>query len=267
MKKLALLGPKGTYCSLASQLLKEQYELVYFPNIIKTINKTTEEQCSLVPIENTLDGFVVEALDAIIKNKLYIVGNVKLKVDFYFVSQMEKLEQVKNCYVQFKAYGQSLDFFAKNNLNPIITQSNMESLDLLNKQNEPGYGAIIPCHIDVKPYNLVIKNVLDAPNNETRFIRLAKNLDLEVKENCNCSIVVRPLDDRPGILYEILSEFANLEINLKAIFSRPRKDMIGKYIFYLEFELTNSELLKTIIKNLKEKYPCDINVVGIYNKV
>jgi prephenate dehydratase len=43
-------------------------------------------------------------------------------------------------------------------------------------------------------------------------------------------------DDRPGLLYEVLKEFAEQNINLAKIESRPSKESLGKYIFLIDLE-------------------------------
>ena len=42
--------------------------------------------------------------------------------------------------------------------------------------------------------------------------------------------------DRPGGLYEVLGEFASRAINLSKVESRPMKEALGHYVFFLDFE-------------------------------
>jgi prephenate dehydratase len=45
-----------------------------------------------------------------------------------------------------------------------------------------------------------------------------------------------PSHDEPGSLVRLLQEFALRDINLTAIKSRPTKELLGEYIFYIECE-------------------------------
>ena len=63
MKDLAVLGPKGTYCDIASKKLDDKYNVLYYPSILKTSLAVNENIDGLLPFENTLDGFVMETLD------------------------------------------------------------------------------------------------------------------------------------------------------------------------------------------------------------
>jgi prephenate dehydratase len=42
--------------------------------------------------------------------------------------------------------------------------------------------------------------------------------------------------DRPGGLYEILGELSRRGINLSKVESRPMKEALGHYVFFLDFE-------------------------------
>ncbi len=265
--KLAVLGPSGTYTCVASELLKNKYELDLYPSIFKSILAIDDSTDALIPLENTLDGFVFEGLDAITKYGYHIVEQVKLDVGFNFVSDVP-LNEIKTVYVQFKAHGQCLSFLNENNFNLYITQSNMESLDLF-LENKHNSAAIIPTHIDTSNYRYVVKNVTDSLKNQTRFVRVTKKLDMVIStDNLMASLMVTPINDRAGLLYDILKVFSNYGLNLKAIVSRPRRDVMGRYSFYIEFDIQKDKL--DIISKLTSELENDFNkvkIIGIYNRL
>lgn len=267
MKKLAVLGPKGTYSDLACKNLKTQYEIEYYSNIFEVLEHIDSNQDGFLPFENTLDGFVMEALDGMMRYNLNIQEQVKLNVNFQFISKEQGLDKIQHVYVQFKAYGQCLDFITQHHLNPIITQSNMESLNLLKANCERGYAALVPAHTDTSEFSYVEKNIISNSHNETRFVLLSKNrIRKEDIENFNSSIKIIPNLNEPGILYSILKMFGDFKINLKSILSRPKKDWIGKYIFYLEIEGTSKDIhALEAVGDLVESLGCTFQILGIYN--
>ena len=192
---------------------------------------------------------------------------VKLDVGFNFVSDVP-LNEIKTVYVQFKAHGQCLSFLNENNFNLYITQSNMESLDLF-LENKHNSAAIIPTHIDTSKYRYVVKNVTDSLKNQTRFVRVTKKLDMVIStDNLMASLMVTPINDRAGLLYDILKVFSNYGLNLKAIVSRPRRDVMGWYSFYIEFDIQKDKL--DIISKLTSELENDFNkvkIIGIYNRL
>lgn len=266
MKKLAVLGPKNTYSDRATKNLETNYEIKYYPNILEVICHIDDETDALVPFENTLDGFVMESLDGILKTNSFIHFQTKLNVDFNFASYEHSMDEVKEVYVQFKAYGQCQDFILNHRLTPLITQSNMESLQLLQKRDKTSVGAILPIYVDTKEYPLVFPHILGKIQDETRFVLLSKEKPIFKAEHVfSCSVAITPKVDKAGVLYSILKCFNDKGINLKAILSRPRKDIIGNYIFYIEFNLRKEDesSLREIKMQIEET--CDFSILGFYN--
>ena len=101
--KIAVLGPKNTYCDVAlDNYLKEKNIVdvtkVFCPTIIKTALAVDENTNAILPFENTLDGFVMESLDTIIQKNLFIIDQVKLNIDFAFVTNAKSIDDVKTIF-------------------------------------------------------------------------------------------------------------------------------------------------------------------------
>ena len=268
MKKIACLGPEGTYSDIVSKRYSNnQYEIEYYPSIIKAIDMVSDDTIAIVPFENSLDGFVMETMDKIIKNNLTIREQMKLDIDFAFVANTEKIEDVKEIYVQFKAYGQCLNFIENNTFSVVKTESNIESLNRL-LESKPGFGAIIPMHaLENNKFPLVKMHIADSKNNETRFFVLDNKKELnKYDDDFDVSIVITSITDRPGILFEILKGFHDHNINLKSILSRPDKTGMGRYNFFIEFSILKSQ--SKAFYNSIENYSVDNNfkiiLLGVY---
>jgi prephenate dehydratase len=81
-------------------------------------------------------------------------------------------------------------------------------------------------------------------------LRKKKKEDIKLN-NFKCSLLIIPSKDESGLLYNILKLFSDLKINLNAIMSRPTKEGLGKYYFYVEF-FSNKDNLENIIKLFEE---------------
>ena len=271
MNKIAVLGPKGTYSDVACNKYLNDHnlnlEITYHPSILKASLSIDENDLAILPFENTLDGFVLESLDRILYDKFNVIEQLKLDIDFAFVSNAKSIDEVDNVFVQFKTYGQCIDFLSKQTFNITTTQSNTESLNRL--INEKGNnGAIIPMHLVSDDFNIVLKHIADSSHNQTRFFIITKKEKIICNdEMLEASVAITALEDRPGILFEILKKFQENNINLKSIMSRPTKSEMGKYIFYFEFQLTNKDIDK--IYKLKNDLSCQykLDLLGVYNKL
>lgn len=272
--KMAVLGPKGTYSDIAAtQYLKDNnldIELEYYPSMLKVAKAIDDNIMGILPIENTLDGFVIESMDQLILNKFHIIKQIKLDIDFAFVTNAKSIEDVKICYVQFKAQGQCVDFLCDKKFKILSTQSNMESYELaLNNGDE--VAAIIPMHaLKDNEFKTTVLHVADSNQNQTRFFIITKNNEyVELNGNIEASIVITSKIDRPGILFDILKEFHVLDINLKSIMSRPMKTEMGKYRFYLECSLSynNIDKLNKLKSTFENQDSFIVDVLGIYNSL
>ena len=266
MKKISVLGPKGTYSDIACKKYlainnMNDYEIAYYKTILQTC--IAKDDLRLVPFENTLDGFVMESLDTIINNNYHIIDEIKLPIDFSFVTNEKSIDDVKEVYVQFKAKGQCINFL--NNFNTINTESNGQSLELIRNNKQKGFGAIvIPDEIGENEFKLKIDHVTDIKNNETRFVILTNDDVKRIDNNFLASIVVTSLVDRPGILYDILTVFHDLNINMNSILSRPLKTSMGQYKFYIEcsFKDNGYVLLNDLLNKLRLNFKVDL--IGTY---
>lgn len=270
--KIAVLGPKGTYCDVALDKYLEENEIlnvekVFCPTIIKTAIAVDNETYGILPFENTLDGFVMESLDSIIQKDLTIIGQIKLSIDFAFVTNADDINNVKTIYCQFKAFPQCQEFILGKDFDVIKTDSNVQSADLLEKADTT-FGAIVPVHVlEKRSYKNVILHVADSKKNETRFFIVTKKKDIrKIEGELNASLIVFSKEDRPGLLYDILSKFHNYNINLNSILSRPSKVDLGKYNFYMEATLSKNEITKLneLINELKA-LGFEVNNLGVYN--
>ncbi|MGM9969844.1 MAG: prephenate dehydratase [Anaeroplasma sp.] len=271
MKKLAVLGPSGTYSDIAARkyILDNDLdlEITYYPSIVKSGLAVDDNTMAILPFENTLDGFVLESLDVIINKNYHIISQMKLNIDFAFVSYTTDINEITDVYCQFKAYGQCLDFINKYSFNIINTQSNSQTVQLIN--NSKNYGAIIPVHsLKDNHYPLEILHIADSQNNETRFFIVSNdNIKNELNDVIEASLIIVATQDRPGMLYDILKEFHDLNINLKSILSRPMKTEMGKYKFYIECKLKKDKLsnLDAVANRLNNEFI--VNILGVYNAI
>lgn len=274
MNNIATLGPKGTFSELAvnkySELIDKNVEIVFYPTIAKVFNAIGREcEFGIIPIENTLDGYVQVTLDFLSQRDLNITYEIVVPIQFAFVgnSQISKIEKV---YTQFKTQGQCCRFLEQySNIKIITTESNGESFEQV-KKGVSGESAIIPKHIlnTEKSFNFEIENVTDSHKNETRFIMLSKqSINYDVNKHYKTSIVIIEAVDKSGVLSNILNEFSERGINLTSIMSRPTKEALGKYHFFIDIDGRYSEdkNIELAIQKIREKNV--VKVLGSYSLI
>ncbi|AZV57960.1 prephenate dehydratase domain-containing protein [Clostridium sp. AWRP] len=264
MNKIATLGPVGTFSELATkkyiQKTNKNLEITFYPTITKVFN-TIGEECKLgiIPIENTLDGYVQLVLDLLAQTDLQIIHELVIPIQFSFAANALKISDIEKVYAQFKTQGQCYNFLEQfNSIKVITTESNGESFEKL-KEGITGESAIIPQYIlnNENKFSFIIENITDSQDNETRFIILSKNPEsYDVNKQYKTSIVIMDaINNKPGVLSKILNEFSSRNINLTSIISRPTKKALGKYYFFIDLEghyaidKNISEAIEVISKN------------------
>ena len=106
------------------------------------------------------------------------------------------------------------------------------------------------------------KDVQDSRFNITRFLVIS-NEDAKKTGYDRTSIAIYPQTDRPGLLYEMLGEFAKRNINLTKIESRPSKGKLGDYIFYIDFQGHRVEKnVAEVLRKLENSF--FLSVLGSY---
>ncbi len=244
MNKIATLGPEGTFSDIATKIyldgIAEKWDIRYFGSIAKTFFAIGSEcDSGVLPIENLSEGFVQPVLDLLVDAQSNIIHEILLPIQFSFVSHAEDLTKVERIFVQFVAKGQCSRFLdGLGEFEIVSTESNIESLEMM--RNSPHAGAVVPSHvIENIQYPITVDNINDYRNNQTRFVVLAKRTKecpYEPGADYKTSLIVLDDNDYPGLLVNILSSFSSRGINLSSIMSRPTKDLMGRYHFFIDID-------------------------------
>ncbi|EDS76158.1 prephenate dehydrotase [Clostridium botulinum C str. Eklund] len=274
MKNLAVLGPKGTFSDEAATryISKNNSHInkVYYDTIDDVVY-AIESKCDIciVPVENTLAGYVQKTLDLLLETSITIIDEIFIPVQFSLISNVKEISEIKNTFVQFKTREQCTSIIKELKYSHIITtESNMESYDRY-VNGEIGDSAIIPKHIfSSNEHNFGLHNVTDSLNNITRFLILTKSKNCKTaiasKENIKVSLYVLNASHKPGVLFSILQVFSENNVNLISIMSKPTKKALGSYNFFIELagKIKEKENILTTLSTLKLKY--EIKILGIY---
>jgi len=229
--------------------------------------KSVEEDLhskGVVPIENSVEGPVGLTLDLLVhKFNLKIEREIIISINHNLLSSHDvNIEEVQDVFSHSQALAQCQNYLETRNMKPHFTLSTAAAAKtIIGMENAAAIGTLKVAELyDLK---VIDKNIQDIDNNKTRFVVLSKN-DHEITDNDKTSIVFSIFDDNPGGLYDILGIFAKKNINLTKIESRPSKEGLGKYIFFVDFEgHQNDKKLKNVLNIINTKTSF-IKVLGSY---
>lgn len=264
--KIATLGPEGTFCHEAVLKYNRAAEIIFADTIrdVFEIVSRKDADLGIVPMENSIAGTVGQTLDNLTAYNLKIKDEEIFPISHNLVG-FGGISDIKVLYLHPQTYEQC-EIFIKKNLKKaeiIQTSSNGKSGEIVSKEKNKMIGSIIPkIAADIYKLKILKKDVQDNRFNVTRFF-VVSNEDSKKTGYDRTSIAVYPQQDRPGLLYDMLGQFAKRKINLTKIESRPSKGKLGDYIFYIDFEGHKSE--KHIAEALKEiEKAAFVTVLGSY---
>ena len=267
MKRVATLGPKGSFSHIAARKLVRDGEIVFFDCVEDVVKEVDGGMAvGVVPIENSLQGSVGEVLDAILSHDVMISGEVVLEIRHHLLSRASKIEDVDVIVSHPQALAQCRSFIRwltkSHGIKVLNTTSTSNAAELASRNHT--YAAIASEEA-AREYSLHIlkRDVQDKRENYTRFVLLSKEIGKRTGKD-KTSLAVYLKKDRPGALYEILGEFAKRGINLTRIESRSKKRELGEYFFFIDFEgHVNDEIVSDALKALREKAD-EVRVLGSY---
>jgi len=217
-----------------------------------------------VHVENSVAGTIGQTLDLLMEFKLNIKAEDILPISHNLVG-FGSINDIKILCLHPQTYEQCEIFIRKNlpKAEIMYASSNGKSAEMVARAKDRVKASIIP-KIAAGIYRLKIlkRDVQDSRFNVTRFFVVAGSDGK--KTGCDrTSIAVYPNIDRPGLLHDILGEFAKRKINLTKIESRPSKGRLGDYIFFIDFQGHKSE--KNVAEAIKSvKKSAFVTVLGSY---
>jgi prephenate dehydratase len=190
----------------------------------------------LLPVENALAGSQPRAYELLMEHDLRIQAEVITHIRHtLMVAPGVKLEDVRRVRSTLQSLNQCEKFINQYHLEQIPSFDTAGSARDLAENPEPDL-AVIASKLAAEIYKLDVlkEEIEDTPFNYTRFFVLG-NDDPPRAQRSKTSLIftARHL---PGSLYQCLGEFAERNLNLTKIESRPRRNRPWQYLFYLDFE-------------------------------
>jgi prephenate dehydratase len=198
--------------------------------------ETGRAELGLLPVENALAGSLPRAYELLMERDLRIRAEVIMRIQHTLMAAPGvKLSDLKRVRSTLLSLNQCEKFINRYNLEQIPASDTASSARDLATHPEKDLG-VIASKLAAQIYKLDIleEEIEDAAFNYTRFFVLGRE-DPPRAQRCKTSLIfsARHL---PGSLYHCLGEFAERNINLTKIESRPRRDRPWQYLFYLDFE-------------------------------
>ena len=240
-KHIAFLGPVGTFSEEAALLHDPNGDFEPFPSIqavaLAVASGMSEE--GVVPIENSLEGSVTYTLDILIQeDRLFIRRELVLPIEHCLLAKPGTgTPDIETIYSHPQALSQCRDFLERcfPKAQRVASLSTVAAVEDVKGSAHPS-AAISPRRAaQLHGMDILAQGIQDNPSNATRFVILG-NTDHPPTGRDKTSLCFSFQEDKPGLLYNTLGEFAWRNINLAKVESRPTKQSLGQYIFLIDCE-------------------------------
>jgi prephenate dehydratase len=219
----------------------------------------------IVPLENSLYGSVHQNYDLLLRHKLSIVGEIKLRIQLHLMALPRvPLVKVRSVYSHSQALGQCDEYLRSLKKVSIVAYYDTAGAAKMIRDQDRRDAAAVASTRAARTYGLSVlkRNIESNHHNFTRFIVLSRKPGL-VKRAGKTSLAFA-VHDVPGALFKALAVFALREINMLKIESRPHVGKPWEYLFYLDIEGSPTEKpVQQALKHLGE-LTSFVRVLGTY---
>jgi prephenate dehydratase len=228
------LGPAGTYSHRAAKAVAEEVSFrESVTGIVGAVADGTFDR-GVVPIENSIEGSVTETLDTLADPdvEVSVVAELITPIRHALLAQDEAFEVVAS-HSQALAQCRS---FLESEYPDVRLEAVASTARGVERAREDARVAGIG-HPDSAGDDLrtVATDIQDRSSNATRFFVVAPP-SARSDAGGKTTVIVNPGADYPGLLLELLRAFAEREINLSRLETRPTGDRLGDYLFHIDFE-------------------------------
>jgi len=267
--KIAIQGGHYSFHDLvARRWFGEAAEIVpceSFADVFAALQSETADK-AVVAIENSLYGSINEVYDLLLKHQFPIIGEVPEHIHQQLITHPDTtLADIQVVYSHPVALNQCAQF-----LDTYLPQA--ERIEYFDTAESVAHikalgdhqAAAIAGHGAAQAHGMAIlsENIEDEATNFTRFLILDR--DAEAVDGADKASLVLRTSHKPGALYEALGIFANRNINLTKLHSRPIRGKVWLYQFFIDCEADTDQLTESI--EALRNADCEVTLLGHYRK-
>ena len=241
-RRVGFQGERGAFSETAAlKMVQGSVELVPYPSFVELFRALAAGRIhyATVPIENTLYGSVFENYDHLLKYRLPILAETRVRIVHNLIAPPGvRFSAVRRVFSHPVALQQCKLFFDKHRrqLQPVTYYDTAGSVKMVVAEKPTDAAAIAgkSC-ATIYGGRILARDLGDDSENYTRFFLLAPRSAAKRPGKGTKTSIVFATRNVPGALFRCVSVFALRDINLTKIESRPIVGRPFEYLFYMDF--------------------------------
>jgi prephenate dehydratase len=270
--RAGFLGPAGTFSEDAllatAPAGTEAVPFVTVDAVVRAVEEGAVDR-GVVPIESAAEGSVDATLDALAASPATIVGEVVRPISHALIARTDlELDRITTVASHPQALAQCADFLRAELpwASALAWSSTAEAVLETSARAEPWAAIGTPRAAELYGCVVLREHIEGREGNETRFVWIARDGEPPAGgDRWKTSLVFFGAGaSDAGWLVRCLSEFAFRGVNLTRIESRPRKDRLGQYLFFVDLEGgLREERVRAAVDGLRA-HSDEVRVLGSY---
>jgi prephenate dehydratase len=238
-QKIAYQGEPGAY---SEEAVITYYNTdvcpVAYADLELVFQKVAAKQVEggLVPIENSYAGSINQTYDLLLDYELYIQGEFSLPIRHCLMALPgQAIADLEEIHSHPQALAQCRDFLRSLRAREIATYDTAGSALNIRKQSLLGVAAIASRRAAVlHELEIMAEDIQSSTHNSTRFVEIGVE-PVRPGRAAKTSLVFTT-NHEPGALHRCLGVLATRGINLTKLESRPDREVLWRYLFFVDFE-------------------------------
>src|SRR5438270_977726 len=196
-----------------------------------------EVDYGLVPVENSQAGSINDVYDLLRQHDLFVIGEISHPVNHCLLCLPgQQLSDIKRVISHPQALAQSDAYLRELGVEIVATYDTAGSAKMIREENLNGVAAVAARGAaELYELEILARSIQTIKDNYTRFIVLSREPAPRRAGEAKTMLVMATAH-QPGSLHKCLGVLAANQINLLKLESRPSRQRIWEYVFYLDFE-------------------------------
>ncbi len=207
-----------------------------FADVFRAVARN-EVEAGLVPVENSQAGSINEVYDLLRQYDLFVTGEISHPVNHCLLCLPgQQLSDIKRVISHPQALAQCDVYLRELDVEIVATYDTAGSAKMVREENLVNVAAIAGAGAaELYELEILARSIQTVKDNYTRFIVLGREPAPRRAGEAK-TMLVMATTHQPGSLHKCLGVLAANNINLLKLESRPSRQRIWEYVFYLDFE-------------------------------
>ena len=270
--RVAYCGTEGAFAHIAASKIFPSAIKVAYTSFKKAYDavESGECDCAVLPVENSFAGDVGQVNDLMFSGTLYVNGMYDLPITHDLLGiNGATIKDIKTVVSHPQALSQCSSFIKGNELTEVEYSNTALAAEYVKKTQDKSIAAVASAE-SAKLFGLdvIARSINDDRSNTTRFAVFSRTENkAESKGPHQYFSLLFTARNEAGSLAQALTIIGNHGFNMRTLRSRPMKELLWQYYFYVEaegdiFDENGQQCLEEL------KSCCDkIKVVGSYNNL